>query len=56
MADDKNKTGSLNDDQRGVGVKNSKRHRVLLLGYKVDMGKKRDAVGSILSKPRKQFE
>src|ERR1035437_2928389 len=46
----------VNDDQRGVGVKNSKRHRVLLLGYKVDMGKKQDAVGSIVNKPRKQFE
>src|ERR1035438_2619704 len=46
----------VNDDQRGVGVKNSKRHRVFLLGYKVEMCKRREAVGSILSKPRKQFE
>ena len=39
-----------------VGIKNSKRHRFLLFGYKVDMGKKQDAVGSILNKPLKQFE
>ena len=35
----------VNDDQRGVGVKNSKRHRVLLLEYKVDMGKKQGSSG-----------
>src|ERR1700733_10116872 len=41
---------------RYVGIKNCKRYRVLLLRHKIDMGKKQDAVSSILNKPRKQFE
>ena len=45
----------VNHDQRGVGIKNSEAG-IGLLRYKVAMGKKQDAVGSIFNKSRKQLE
>jgi len=43
-------------NQRAAGIKSGKRHRVLLLEYKVDVGKKQGRAGLILNKPGQQFD